>query len=681
MSDFIEIDFEFRGTNKQRYDLVCCSTRDTLTDETNEFWLFQENPLIGEESARLQNYLNTVKDTHILLCWMAVAEARSILSLHMDPTKFKWVDGFVEFRCQSNHNHKLQYGKQLVNGKVKMTFPPKPKWERTEQDIGTSHKLKHSLVEAAYKYLGVFIDSELKDKIRDIIIHGTDEQIIQNKSAIIKYCTSDLKYLHQILKAQVKEYKRLYKNSISIDQLRKDMLERGRSMVDTAIMEFNGYPCDIDSAKNFAAQVPDIVRELQEDINSQFTEHKPFKWNKKENRYSQDTKAQRAWILNSGLSNRWLMTDTNQLSLALDAWGKNFSFAHDFPRNNYGAQVLRFLKFNQSVRSFTTAGGKDRRTFFDYENTDGMMRCNLNAYGSQAGRFQPGSTGFLFLKSAWMRSLCVPPPGYCIIGIDYKSEEFLIQGLLSGDVQMIKDYQTGDVYLAFAKSSKMVPKNATKKSHPLERQTAKSTVLGISYDMTEFGLCIKLTNDTGVPHSPEEALKYIDAFNETYHVNYNYKSEVQHRYSVLGYLRQPDGWTMFGDNDNFRSVGNFEPQGMGGVILRKAIRKAIENKLKVIMPLHDALYSMVKISDMESAIDLKAKLMKDAFKESFTGKARELADVFLDIEVWSPELTPGELVTAQGNKVKVEKVHIDERGEAAYHELKKYFTAPDWMLV
>ena len=225
----------------------------------------------------------------------------------------------------------------------------------------------------------------------------------------------------------------------------------------------------------------------------------------------------------------------------------------------------------------------------------------------------------------------------------------------------------------------MVPKDATKKSHPVERQAAKSTVLGISYDMTEWGLSAKLTADVGRLFTPEEALVYIDAFNETYWRNAEFKSEIQHKYSVQGYLRLPDGWTMFGDNDNFRSVGNFTPQGMGGVILRKAIRKMIEHGLRVCIPLHDAAYVMVKISDMEKVIDLKAKLMKDAFKESFNG--HKDADVMLDIEVWSPELEPGELTTAGGNKVKVEKIHADERGIDAYNHFKKYFEPADFMLV
>ena len=121
----------------------------------------------------------------------------------------------------------------------------------------------------------------------------------------------------------------------------------------------------------------------------------------------------------------------------------------------------------------------------------------------------------------------------------------------------------------------MVPKTATKKTHPIERQACKSSVLGISYDMTEIGLSAKLTNDVGRYYSEEEALAYINAFNETYHVAYAAKEEFQQKYSVNGFARLSDGWTMFGDNGNFRSVGNYPTQGEGGVILRKAIRKCV----------------------------------------------------------------------------------------------------------
>jgi len=312
-----------------------------------------------------------------------------------------------------------------------------------------------------------------------------------------------------------------------------------------------------------------------------------------------------------------------------------------------------------------------------------MMRCGLNAYGSQAGRFQPGSTGFLFLKSAWMRSLAVPPPGWAYVGIDYKSEEFLIKALQSQDMKMIFDYKTGDVYLAFGKSSNMIPKEATKKTHPVERQASKSSVLGISYDMTEFGLAIKLTNESpiGKVYTEDEALKYIEAFNSTYHVAFEHKQYIQDSYDIKGFIRLSDGWTMFGDNNNFRSVGNCPTQGEGGVILRKAIRRCIENKLRVSIPLHDALYCLIKIEDLAVKVDLFADIMIKSFKDCFEGPMKKHADVMLDIEVWSPELEEGTLVTYQGRKVKVESVHRDDRAGDEYERFKKYFEKPDWLYV
>ena len=58
-----------------------------------------------------------------------------------------------------------------------------------------------------------------------------------------------------------------------------------------------------------------------------------------------------------------------------------------------------------------------------------------------------------------MRSLCRPPKGKIIVGIDYKSEEFLISGLLANDKNMLDAYESGDVYLYFAKLAGAVPKD------------------------------------------------------------------------------------------------------------------------------------------------------------------------------------------------------------------------------
>jgi hypothetical protein len=65
-------------------------------------------------------------------------------------------------------------------------------------------------------------------------------------------------------------------------------------------------------------------------------------------------------------------------------------------------------------------------------------------------------------------------------------DEFGITGLVSAgrrppaDANMLEAYQTGDPYLAFAKSAGAVPEHATKESHSTIRDQYKQCALGVS---------------------------------------------------------------------------------------------------------------------------------------------------------------------------------------------------------
>ena len=84
---------------------------------------------------------------------------------------------------------------------------------------------------------------------------------------------------------------------------------------------------------------------------------------------------------------------------------------------------------------------------------DGRNRTILSAFRSQTGRNQPSNTKFIFGPSVWLRGLIKPPPGHAIAHIDWRTQEFGIAAALSGDAAMQAAYQSGDIYLAFAKQA------------------------------------------------------------------------------------------------------------------------------------------------------------------------------------------------------------------------------------
>lgn len=689
MSKLVPIDFEYNTTSEQRLNLVCCSLE--FNGKTVEYWLLDNN----EAKKELKKDILQLRDHgYIFLCFSAVAEGHAFVSLGIDPTNCKWLDLAQEWKMITNHNHKYMYGKQLIDGKEVTTTAP-----RYGEDTGISNaKAPKNLASCVYKLLGKKIDTEHKTLMRDIIISNNYEEIIANKKKIMEYCTSDIVYLNpawQKIREEYLSYFRRaweytkeemeileleFKENTPIEVTYKEIMWRGETAARTALMQATGYPVNVKKVKKFAGSVKHILKELCEDINEQFSEEERFfKWNSSQQRYSMYQKPLKAWIENSKYAPTWKRTNPSKTkpngdwSLALDAWEKHFSFRHDYPRGNVGAQILRYLKTRQSLNGFLPKSptAKNKETFFDSLGSDGRVRSFLNPYGAQSARYQPKATGFIPLKAAWMRSLIEPKPGYAICGIDYGSQEFLIAALVSGDKNMLEAYKSGDVYLYFAKLAGAVPWEGKKEDYKEERNVFKSTTLGISYSMGADALARKLTDDTGKKHTKEDAQVLIDKFMKAYPDYAEWIDKIRFDYQMRSFHKLPDGWVMFGDNDNKRSISNVPIQGFGSCILRKAIQLCQDSGLRVIFPLHDAGYIEYPSGRLD-LVDLFAKCMRDAFCFYFEDK--EGADLIrLDANIWSPDYEDGDFTTPRGLEGKKQKVYIDERAEKEYLRFKKYW--------
>ena len=672
IENYLALDFEYRNTSEPRYDLVACAISDGVLNRT--IWLHNDDI----QKQKLKNLLLRARSTHTLIAFNVDAEARALVSLGLNPTKFKWIDNQAEWKMLTNHNDRLGYGKQFIDGKIKKTC------RKTYGDTSNSKK-KHdktpvNLLGCTYKMLGLGSkeDYEHKNEMRDLIIH-TPKFSTEQRANILAYCSGDIENLFNIYCAMLAEYERLL-NKADLKTLHREMLFRGETVARAALVASIGYPVNRSKVEGFTKNIPKMIKDIQEDINSQFPDMELFKWQKKLNRYSLNTKAVKAWVEESEYANKWVRTATNSYSIGLDGFEKHFHYRHDFPRDNFPAQFLRYLKFNQSLNGFRPKSktAKNQSTFFSYYGRDDRAHPYLNCYGSQSGRYQPKATGFIHLKAAWMRSLVEPKPGRAICTIDYSSEEFLLGALLSNDKNMLEAYKSGDVYLYFAKLAGAVPWDGTKANYKQERNLFKSTTLGISYQMGPHALADKLTNDTGIFHTAEMASELINKFYEAYPQYLEWVKETEHEYNYGrdNYIKLPDGWIMFGDNDNRRSVSNMPIQGLGSCILRKAIQNAQNSNLKVILPLHDALYIEYP-SDDTSAIDTLYNCMKHAFGFYFEGEtASQALDLIrMDIDVWSPDYKEGALTTKNGHVVKTQNIYIDERSKNEYERFSKYFNA------
>jgi len=674
MSGQVFVDYEYNGTAEKDLNLVCCSTTVIEGDKVEEKdWWLHKDPI---EQAALTEYLRSHKDK-TFFSWSIEAEVRSMLShgiTRKEATQeFNFIDLYLEYRMLQNQNHDLQYGMQLIDGAVKRTYP-------------YGEKGRANLAAASYKLLRLMVDTEHKTKMRDLIISAPDEFTGEERLAVTAYCRSDVKNL-PLLRSAIARY---YPKVIPKSQLKTLPVEakiRGNYAARTAVMLSQGYPVNTEWLHNFSTNVPSVMETVIRDINSQFSEDtKPFRWNKSQQRFSLYEKIVKDWIKEKhGVD--WEVTKSGDLSLALDAFTKKYHYAHEYPEGHLGAQMVRYFKLKQAMNGFNPNADK---TIFHSLGSDGRIRPYFNTYGAQSSRTQPASTSFIFLKPAWQRSMVQPPRGRSIGDLDYSSEEFLLSALASRDRKMLAAYKSGDVYLAFGKMIGWIPADGTKKSYKYERDVCKSLVLGLSYLMSKYGLAHKLTDDTGKVWTEDQAQELVEQFDDTFSDFAEWRKNLIELYTIDGHVRLPCGWYMFGDNDNFRSVGNVPIQGLGASIMRKAVCLAQDAGLDVIFTLHDAIYIEYDAGNY-SALDTLKRCMEEAFTFYFEGEMKEAAKMIrVDPNAWGEEFPDAELyqdekgrwdiktntfTTPGGMEVPCSRVFIDGRAVNEYVKFNQYMTS------
>jgi DNA polymerase I len=215
---------------------------------------------------------------------------------------------------------------------------------------------------------------------------------------------------------------------------------------------------------------------------------------------------------------------------------------------------------------------------------DGRNRTLLSPFGSVTGRNQPSSSKSIFGPSRWIRSLIRPEPGHGLAYIDYSSQEIGIAAALSGDAMLAEAYRSGDPYLAFAKSARLAPADATKSSHMAVRERCKAIVLGVNYGMGSASLALS----AGV--AEVEARELLEQHRRTYRRFWEWLQDRVDGAMLRGHIDTVFGWRMHvGPDQNPRSLMNFPMQANGAEILRLACIAGTEAGIEICAPVHDAV--------------------------------------------------------------------------------------------
>lgn len=225
---------------------------------------------------------------------------------------------------------------------------------------------------------------------------------------------------------------------------------------------------------------------------------------------------------------------------------------------------------------------------------------------------------------------------------DWKQQEFGIAAALSDDARMQDAYRSGDPYLAFAKQAGAVPADATKSSHPRQREQFKACVLAVQYGMGAESLALRI----GQPVS--RARELLALHRQTYRRFWTW-SDSALDYAILhSRLWTTFGWTLHVTaNANHRSIQNFPMQANGAELLRLACCLATEEGIRVCAPVHDALLIEAPLERLDAQVSRTQAAMAEASR------------VVLD----------GFLLTTDATLVRHPDRYMDERGRLMWAQV------------
>jgi hypothetical protein len=280
---------------------------------------------------------------------------------------------------------------------------------------------------------------------------------LQERQDLLAYCESDVDALETLLSAMLP----------FIDVPRA--LVRGRYQRAVATIERRGIPIDTTLRLCLEAQWGPIQQHLITEVAPRYNHCYTFHHGEAHFQYA----PLEAWIAAQGLD--WPLTPTGKPCLETETL-KDLSLV--YPQVEELRQLRKTLG---RMRIHNMAVG-----------SDGRNRPALMPFRSKTGRNQPKTGENVMGASAWLLSIIKSNTCCSIAYVDWDQQEYGIGAALSQDGAMVNGYYSKDPYISFAIATGAVPPDATKASHPYERDIHKTCVLGMLYGLGRRSLARKI---------------------------------------------------------------------------------------------------------------------------------------------------------------------------------------------
>ena len=458
---------------------------------------------------------------------------------------------------------------------------------------GEKKPKRNSLIGALIQFGLDTIGISEKQEMIDLINTGgpwTPDQ----KLAILDYCESDVAGLDRLLSAMLPQ----------LDVPRS--LYRGRYTASVASMEDVGVPVDVELLIRLRNRWEQIKEDLIVRIDTQYGVYEGTSF--RENRFER-------WLAKHGIL--WPRYPNGKLMLG-DKVFRDMAKIH--PELN----PLRELRYSLSkLRLNDLSVGQD-----------GFNRYMVSPFGTRSSRNSPSSSKCIFGNSVWTRGLIKPPAGCGLAYIDWVGQEFGVAAALSGDQAMKEAYESGDIYLGFAKAANAVPADSTRQTHKQERDLYKQCVLGVGYGMEEHSLALRIDRHLLIARS------LLRHHHEIFWRFWEWSDNRVRRTMFTNVTYTVFGWKYHvTPNPKVRSIRNFPMQANGAEIMRLAVCLGVENGITICCPVHDAVLIMSPLDRLDSDIarmrvymEQASELVLDGFKLRTEFVAVRYPDRYMDEE-------------------------------------------------
>ena len=422
------------------------------------------------------------------------------------------------------------------------------------------------------------ISSAEKQEMLELIARG-HPFTAEERSAILKYCESDVLCLETLLPAMAPEIDLCF------------ACHRGRYTKAVAHMERFGIPIDRPSYERLVQNRELVKARLIDNFEAKYG---PSPHTREKNGVIHFSfKKLNDYLNHLGILPQWQMTPKNRLKTAEDYMQK---MARQHPTLGPLADLMKRIG---DFRQFGLTIGSDDRA-----------RYPVMPFKSDTGRNQPKSSRFIFGQSSWTRGLVKPGPGDFVAYVDWSAAEFAIAGALSKDAAMIDAYNSGDPYLQSAISMGFAPKGATKATHGSIRDVFKIWLLSVQYGATARSLVEALPFQLAqrVPNPLATAEVFLEKHHRVYRRYWEwaenrvqlFRFETHCEETLYGWRHRLD--TRLKDWQVHNQSLNFPMQSHCAEALRWSCVYAVEAGVEVCAPIHDALLVGGRLTEEEEIV-------------------------------------------------------------------------------